>query len=337
MKKSVPLPVSIALTIVAVALTWAFLPAWPSAVAGKQATAEGAPALVSYQGYVTDGSGEPHEGNADVRVRLYDSETSPTALWEELHDNAPTTDGYFTLLLGSVTPLSAGAFDGTERWLQVSVDTGDGYADFPRSRVASVPYALQAARVPWSGVSGVDYSSDVQARVTGACVSGFYVRAVNTDGTVVCEEVEGVPAGTIVMWSGSLASIPDGWVLCDGTNATPDLRDRFIVGAGNAYALDDTGGEATHTLTIAEMPSHNHGGSTATDGAHSHTVRTREQAAGSLVAPQAHGTSTGAFHDYGGFALSPGSAHSHAIQAQGGGTAHENRPPYYALAFIMKQ
>jgi hypothetical protein len=89
----------------------------------------------------------------------------------------------------------------------------------------------------------------------------------------------GVPYGAIMMWSGIVASIPESWHLCDGTNGTPDLRGRFIVGAGGAYAPlevggSDTangtatiglGGAHTHTLTIAghalteaEMPAHNH-------------------------------------------------------------------------------
>ena len=50
------------------------------------------------------------------------------------------------------------------------------------------------------------------------------------------------PSGGIVMWSGSVASIPSGWLLCDGTNGTPDLRNRFIVGAGSTYAVGATGG-----------------------------------------------------------------------------------------------
>ena len=64
-----------------------------------------------------------------------------------------------------------------------------------------------------------------------------------------------IPAGSIVMWSGSIVDIPDGWALCDGTQGTPDLRDKFILGAGNTYNPGDTGGSATHTHTV---PNHTH-------------------------------------------------------------------------------
>lgn len=55
--------------------------------------------------------------------------------------------------------------------------------------------------------------------------------------------------GMIVIWSGALVDIPDGWVLCDGDNGTPDLRNRFVIGAGDTYAPDDSGGEASHDHT----------------------------------------------------------------------------------------
>jgi hypothetical protein len=76
-----------------------------------------------------------------------------------------------------------------------------------------------------------------------------------------------VPAGCILLWSGSIGSIPAGFVLCNGSNSTPDLRDRFVVGAGSSYAVDATGGSAnsilpTHThvaTSVVTDPGHNHG------------------------------------------------------------------------------
>ena len=110
-------------------------------------------------------------------------------------------------------------------------------------------------------------------------IAVFSATGAVQDGGKTIDQV--VPSGLISMWSGGIASIPSGWALCDGSNGTPDLRDRFIVGAGNQYDRNDTGGSDSVTLTEAQMPSHDHGmstegshshsGSTSTDGNHSHT------------------------------------------------------------------
>jgi len=78
-----------------------------------------------------------------------------------------------------------------------------------------------------------------------------------------------VPSGMIALWSGTIATIPSGWFLCDGNNGTPDLRDRFIAGAGTTYGVGSIGGAATHTLSVSEMPSHTH-----TQNSHNHTQDT---------------------------------------------------------------
>ena len=229
-----------------------------------------------------------------------------------------------------------------------------------------------------------------------------------------------IPTGAILLWSGSTGSIPSGFVICDGTNSTPDLRDRFIVGAGNTYAVDATGGANTVSLAEANLAAHTHSvsGTTASDGAHTHNVsgntsntgahthnvsgNTSNTGAhthngstsntgahshsllrvryGSPSAPNAasirgdpantqpsgNTSNTGAHshnfttasagdhsHTLSGTADSAGNhshtlsgtadsagAHTHTFSATSGstgsGTAHENRPPYYALAYIMK-
>ena len=114
--------------------------------------------------------------------------------------------------------------------------------------------------------------------------------------------------GMIMLWSGAVVDIPDGWLLCDGNLSTPDLRGKFVVGAGDAYTPADTGGADTHTLSEAEMPAHDHdfqGWSSYAAGG-----------------PEGGGQTT-----------------SHVTlttASTGGGAAHENRPPYYALCYIMK-
>lgn len=86
----------------------------------------------------------------------------------------------------------------------------------------------------------------------------------------------GVPSGCILLWSGSIASIPSGWLLCNGTSGTPDLRDRFVVGAGSTYAVGATGGATSVTLATTNLPSHTHSisasGTTGTESVgHTHT------------------------------------------------------------------
>ena len=147
-----------------------------------------------------------------------------------------------------------------------------------------------------------------------------------------------VPPGAIIMWSGSINNIPVGWALCDGRNGTPDLRDRFIVGAGGSYNVGDTGGADAVTLDADQMPRHRHGAGTLTTntaGLHNHEYvrlqRGFDFAAGDVFSPRAL-TETSVTANAG--------DHSHTILGYtsytGNGQAHENRPPYYALCFIMK-
>ena len=156
-----------------------------------------------------------------------------------------------------------------------------------------------------------------------------------------------VPQGGIIMWSGSIATIPTGWALCNGTNGTPDLRERFIVGAGGdnatvagtGYSVGNTGGEVTHTLTIAEMPSHDHGGSVS-GGAHTHTYVDSYSSSscrdGAFVGESGCYMTLTSDNTQTSTTTSGVGDHTHTVSSQGSGSAHENRPPYYALAFIMK-
>lgn len=133
-----------------------------------------------------------------------------------------------------------------------------------------------------------------------------------------------MPSGGIIMWSGSVASIPSGWYLCNGANSTPDLRGRFVYGAGGGYSPGDTGGAETHTLTESEMPSHTH-----IQNAHSHTIY------GNLIDSGGTGSNSELTTSSGSGNKTSASA-TPTNQNTGGGGAHNNLPPYYALAFIMK-
>ncbi|MCB0096400.1 MAG: hypothetical protein KDE46_11795 [Caldilineaceae bacterium] len=115
-----------------------------------------APSLVNYQGHLRDSGGNPYTGQAALKFTIYDADTGGNNLWTETYLSVPVNAGNFALKLGSVTPLSASVFDGTGRYLQLSVDltnTDSNYTDFPRQQFTSVPYAFQADSVSWSGIT----------------------------------------------------------------------------------------------------------------------------------------------------------------------------------------
>lgn len=115
-----------------------------------------------------------------------------------------------------------------------------------------------------------------------------------------------VPQGLIAMWSGLDVDIPDGWALCDGTNALPDLRARFIIGAGGSYSVDGTGGNTQVTLTTGHLPSHTHTGDSGSGGSHPHSVTTDNDGS------HDHTDTTGN-HDHSHTANSGQVGHSHTV------------------------
>ena len=141
-----------------------------------------------------------------------------------------------------------------------------------------------------------------------------------------------VPSGMILLWSGSIGSIPVGYLLCDGTNGTPDLRNRFLVGSGSTYAVNATGGSAdaivvshNHTATSTSVvtdPGHVHGYIAAapgnfysnTNGGNPGAISTTTNSATTGITVATTTTNT----------------------AAGTSGTNANLPPYYSLAYIMK-
>ena len=145
--------------------------------------------------------------------------------------------------------------------------------------------------------------------------------------------------GMIMLWSGATDAVPSGWKLCNGSNGTPDLRDKFVVGAGNSYDVNATGGSKD-----AIVVSHNHSastsvsGSTASAGNHRHAIKrsNSDSGFGGSVGTDAVGSNY-VQSEYAG-------EHTHAINvtasttvnSKGSSGNNANLPPYYALAYIMK-
>jgi hypothetical protein len=155
-----------------------------------------------------------------------------------------------------------------------------------------------------------------------------------------------LPVGMIIMWYGNVATIPYGWALCNGDSGTPDLRNKFVVGAGDTYNPAATGGAASVTATTANNGAHTHSGITGNTALsiaqmpdHTHagsaTVMTPSGSGQSVHnASNQRGTTTLTVANTGG-----GQGHTHTISSDGAHTHSvvvSTVPPYYALCYIMK-
>ena len=112
-------------------------------------------------------------------------------------------------------------------------------------------------------------------------------------------------SGMIILWSGNVNSVPSGWVICDGSNSTPDLRDKFVVGANNAYAVGATGGATTDSISISIS------GNTGVESVFG---------SNGYIQPSPHNARP---------------QHSHSFSGSGSATV-DTLPPYHALLYIMK-
>ena len=154
-----------------------------------------------------------------------------------------------------------------------------------------------------------------------------------------------LPRGSIVMWT--LNEIPKGWLICNGSNGTPDLRNRFIVGVGDKYKLNDIGGSDTVVLNVNQLPAHTHnifsrrqnekGNITNDAGNHNHKITVRDHQ------DNVRGRSGEAILNwhFGDVTSTTDGNHTHpcsiTINNTGNGLPHENRPPYFSLIYIMRE
>ena len=325
----------------------------------------GAPAVINYQGRLYDpslgGTGGPMTGTQQVQFRIWDSLTGGTLIWGRQFPVSCTTEGVFNVLLndggtwlaGATNQLPA-AFLGKDRFLELTV-VGHGAAISPRQQLVSAPFAMQSA-----------YAVDASSATRGFTVAGGLVvsggatvngsAALNNDVEVKgnatlrgTAQVAGnltvnspsafagygtIPIGGIILWSGASAEIPDGWTLCDGSTVnghpTPNLRDRFVVGAGGAYAVGATGGSNQVTLSTGQMPVHGHPYKDAyyieAYGPDHSPSGGGSTAVGSKITGS-DGTDNDNQYFY---------WRAMTTDNAGNGESHENRPPYYALCYIMR-
>lgn len=200
-------------------------------------------------------------------------------------------------------------------------------------------------------------ASDGQTPITGNLLMGSNRITNMGDGINLTDAAtvgQAVPSGAILMWSGSIATIPTGWFLCDGNNGTPNLVDRFVVCAGSTYAVNAVGGNAnatvvahTHTGTTGAMSansSHTHG---ITDAGHTHgpdspaTFFYTNNAGSSFQGPGPNGfggsfTTANATTGISVNAANTDHTHNFTTNSTGSPATNANLPPYLALAYIMK-
>ena len=307
-------------------------------------------ASFAYQGALRDAQGQPlSQLTHTVAFRIYDQPTGGSPHWGRTFNVTLDNEGLFNVRLGDESGEAIEGINGEDLagviaananaslYVGLTVD-GEDAEIMPRQKLLAVPYAVWAAGTATASgdmaVAGA--TSTVRMNVNDAISarSATVENKVDTDTLAISGRAEiggdmavsgavsgagTIPIGGIVIWSGSVASIPDGWVLCDGLThngrKTPDLRGRFVPGAGGDYSVGKTGGEATHKLTVNEMPSHNH---------------TYDFKGADLDLAW---KDSNKFYDASGHYSHGNTGYT---ASTGGDKAHENRPPYYALCYIMR-
>ena len=317
-----------------------------AAVATLPCAAAGA--AFTYQGVIKEvGGAVPVNKNRIVEFRIYDGPTKDTPLWGRAYNVLLDANGLFNT---AITDAAGSAIDGvpstglasilasnsgTTLYIGLTVDNSSGEIS-PRQALLAVPYAIHASdAASASGDFTVEGTTTLKGVVTvaGAVNAGAVsATSLSVNGNVsvgTSGALSGygtIPVGGIIMWSGSANEVPDGWALCNGQTlnekTTPDLRGKFIVGYdandSDYNAVGKTGGAKSVTLTTEQMPSHKHavyGRSSGYAAAHnnSHEVIT--------YANKSWGSMSEWIND---------------SDSAGGGKSHENRPPYYAMCFIMR-
>ena len=309
------------------------------------ADSDGGILAFAYQGLLKDAQGNTlSEKSHTIEFRLYDRAAGGVPFWGRRHGVTLDAEGNFAVEISDVAGEAiAGVADtglaevlshvsGSTLYIGLAVD-GEASEISPRQKILAVPaatYAADANRAKGDmAVNGsvtaetvqVSGAADARSLVTeGDIAAGSFttVSDATIDGDLdVTGSISGngaIPVGGIIPWYGQESGVPNGWAVCNGLNGTPDLRSRFIVAAGNGYSIGGTGGEEKHKLTVNEMPSHLH--SYKFKGADIDGDWKKNNNLYSVSREYALNT---AYTEY-----------------AGGDQPHENRPPYYALFYIMR-
>ena len=248
--------------------------------------------------------------------------------------------------------------DGTEQTTAAIGGTGDGtggsgtYTKDETDTLLNTKSNVGVSYTKAEADNEINSKADIGVSYTKAETEARLVTKAD-----VADLSNAIPTGVITLWSGSTGSVPSGWRLCDGGGGTPDLRNRFVVGAGSTYAVNAKGGSAnaiavthSHTASTNSTGAHTHSlsGSTNTTGNHAHTVSTASTSANfqssgysaTCYTGKSNATTSTAgnhSHSISGTAASKGNhTHTVTVASSGASGTNKNLPPYYALAYIMK-
>ena len=274
----------------------------------------------------------------------------------QVKDYIDGSSGDYLINSGGITSNGQASFNGDTRingQFRLNGSSGVSGQVFTSSGGTNVPSWTTLGTMSTQNANSVNISGTVQTNNFNATGAFKMNGSLGSAGQVlVSSGSSSAPTwgnafvtGMIMLWSGSTSSVPSGWALCNGSSGTPDLRDRFVVGAGSTYAVNATGGSANATL-----PSHSHSGATSNGGAHTHSVYVRNDNATNTNGDTLNRPNTGVLGDEQGTKgyrttngsstqlLKNSSTHTHSFTTNSPGSSgtNANLPPYYALAYIMK-
>lgn len=235
---------------------------------------------------------------------------SPIGNGQQFFDNTglPLNGGLiYTYQAGSSTPLAT-------------------YTDVNGTVANANPIVLDSSgRLPNEVWLTYGYNYKFVVKTSTGTTLGTYDNLYGIIGVAGTSTGTTIPTGMISLWYGSIGSVPSGWYLCDGTNGTPDLRDRFVVGAGSTYSVAATGGSKDAVLV-----SHTHT-ATVTDPGHTHAQGGNGSVTPGGGSQEPLGPNTSPFSTKS--AVTSISVSNSTVGVSG---TNANLPPYYALAYVMK-
>lgn len=246
MKKTNFRPIFISLVI----LSLLFIGLIPSSVRAA------VPGKINYQGKLIDSEGQVLNGKYNIDFTLFTEVSGGDGVWSESHAKIAIVNGIFSVMLGSSSPLTEVVLNSDWLWMELTVNNEKL---LPRRNIVGTGFALKTSGFTVDPAGRVGIGTDSPENELH--IMGEVKGSIGDRGYFM------IPENAIIMWSGAIAAIPEGWQLCDGSSGTPDLRGQFVYGVVAGEEPGATGGSASHTHTFSADVS----ASTNLAGSHSHS------------------------------------------------------------------